>query len=515
MSEVRFRRISAADFFYRNKDIAGFDNPAKATFTITRELVENALDACDLHGILPNVDAKISEEANRLSIVVKDWGLGIPKEHLALAFGQVLYGSHFDEEKQARGVFGLGGKMAVMYGQITTNTACYVESSISDRGPTHWVELRIDIEKNQPIVLAEGSKDNGGWRGTLIRFGFEGNYSYARPKILEYLRQTAVICPYATMKFTEPSGEEHVWKRVSEKLPPIPKPMRPHPEGVDFERVRRMRESGEYNTTLKLLTEGFQRIGKKTATNILYLSKRFGDEILPETRANELSDDQIHQILSAIRQYGKFRAPDSSGLSPVDEELLKRGIKENFNPEFIATHMAKPSSYEGHPFVVTCGIAYGGDIPSSMEGKVHLFRFSNKIPLVYDARGGLCADVAENSINWSSYGVKREDPIAVYMSLATTKTPWKSTGKQAFGDKTEIRREILNSLRICGRDLRQYLRTKQRLLEEQRRTAILEKWLSRIIRDAAKLADEPNPPLVSHLVERSKETEDREKGEKT
>jgi len=500
MSEVRFRRISAADFFYRNKDIAGFDNPAKATFTITRELIENALDACDVHGILPMVEAKITENTKGLQIEVKDWGVGIPREHLALAFGQVLYGSHFDEEKQTRGVFGLGGKMAVMYGQITTNTPCHVESSTSNNEPINWVELKIDIEENQPIVLAEGTEENEGWKGTLIRFGFDGNYTYARPKILDYLRQTAVICPYATIKFIEPSGEEHLWERVSEKLPPIPRPMRPHPKGVDFEKIRRIIESGDYNTVLDLLTEGFQKVGKKTATNILYLTKRFGEEILPETEVKRLSDDQIHQIMTAMKQYGKFQAPDPGCLSPVDQELLERGIRENFKPEFISTYMGRPSSYEGHPFVITCGIAYGGDIPLSLEGKVHLFRFSNKIPLVYDTRGGLCADVAENAINWSVYGIKREDPIAVYISLCTTKTPWKSTGKQAFGDNPEIRAEMLNTLRKCGRDLRRYLKRKQRMLEEHRRSAILEKWLSIIVQQAAKLVDEPNPPPVSLLI---------------
>jgi len=510
MSEVRFRKISAADFFYRNKDIAGFDNPAKATFTITRELIENALDACDVHGVLPRVDAKITEETKGLLIEVKDWGVGIPREHLALAFGQVLYGSHFDEEKQTRGVFGLGGKMAVMYGQITTNIPCHVESSTSDTEPVNWVELKIDIEQNQPIILAEGLKENEGWKGTLIRFGFQGNYSYAKPKILEYLRQTAVICPYATIRFTEPTGEEHMWERVSKRLPPIPHPMRPHPKGVDYERLRRMIESGDYNITSELLTKGFQKIGYKTATNVLYLTKRFGEEILPETDVSKLSDGQIHQIVAAIGQYARFQAPDASCLSPVDEKLLESGIRQNFNPEFAATNMGKASSYGGHPFIVTCGIAYGGDIPTSLDGKVHLFRFSNKIPLVYDIRGGLCADVAENAINWSVYGVKREDPIAVYISLCTTKTPWKSTGKQAFGDNPEIRMEILNTLRKCGRNLRRYLRKRQRLLEEQRRSTILEKWFSVIVHQAARIVGEQNPPPVSLLVEPKEESTPQE-----
>lgn len=390
--------------------------------------------------------------------------------------------------------------MAVMYGQITTNQPCHVESSTSDKEPIHWVELRIDIEKNQPIILAEGSKDNNGWRGTLIKFSFQGNYPYARQKILEYLKQTAVICPYATIRFREPSGEEHLWERSSDKIPPSPKPMRPHPKGVDIERVRRMRESGEYDTAIDLLTRGFQRIGRKTAVNILYLTKRYGTEILPETKMNSLPDESIQQIVAAIRQYDKFQAPDAECLSPVDEELLESGIRQNFNPEFSTTYMGRPSSYEGHPFIITCGIAYGGDIPPSLDGKVHLFRFSNKIPLVYDAGEDLCADIVENSINWSVYKVKKEDPTAVYISLCTTKTPWKSAGKQAFGDNPEIRKEILNTLRNCGRNLRLYLGKKERLLEEQRRSEILEKWISIIIQHAARLTKGPKPStgLSSH-----------------
>ena len=51
---------------------------------------------------------------------VADNGSGIPPKFIPSAFGQVLYGSKY-KLKQARGTFGLGGKMAVLYGQITTH----------------------------------------------------------------------------------------------------------------------------------------------------------------------------------------------------------------------------------------------------------------------------------------------------------------------------------------------------------------------------------------------------------
>ena len=41
MSQSSFQEISASDFFYRNRDIAGFTNPSRSIFAAIRELVEN------------------------------------------------------------------------------------------------------------------------------------------------------------------------------------------------------------------------------------------------------------------------------------------------------------------------------------------------------------------------------------------------------------------------------------------------------------------------------------------
>jgi DNA topoisomerase-6 subunit B len=115
-----FEEISAADFFYRNRDIAGFTNPARAVFSSIRELVENALDASDIYSIPPDVYIRLSqeeetelEEVTVYTLRVEDNGSGIPPRHIPSAFGQVLFGSKY-KLKQARGTFGLGGTMAVL-----------------------------------------------------------------------------------------------------------------------------------------------------------------------------------------------------------------------------------------------------------------------------------------------------------------------------------------------------------------------------------------------------------------
>ena len=52
---------SPAEFFAENQNIAGFDNPGKSLFTTIRELVENALDACESIQILPEIEVSITE----------------------------------------------------------------------------------------------------------------------------------------------------------------------------------------------------------------------------------------------------------------------------------------------------------------------------------------------------------------------------------------------------------------------------------------------------------------------
>jgi DNA topoisomerase-6 subunit B len=55
LAQTTFEEISAADFFYRNRDIAGFTNPSRAVFAAIRELVENSLDAAESMRIPPDV----------------------------------------------------------------------------------------------------------------------------------------------------------------------------------------------------------------------------------------------------------------------------------------------------------------------------------------------------------------------------------------------------------------------------------------------------------------------------
>src|SRR5437867_1485443 len=53
------REISVSEFFAKNRHLLGFDNPRKALLTTVKEAVDNALDACEEAGILPEVEVRI------------------------------------------------------------------------------------------------------------------------------------------------------------------------------------------------------------------------------------------------------------------------------------------------------------------------------------------------------------------------------------------------------------------------------------------------------------------------
>jgi DNA topoisomerase-6 subunit B len=492
-----FEEISAADFFYRNRDIAGFTNPSRAIFVAVRELVENSLDAAESHQLPPDVYVRLSYEGEATKdtqiykLRVEDNGIGVPPRHIPSAFGQILFGSKY-KLKQQRGTFGLGGKMAILYGQITTHQPASIVSS-TGISKTYLYKLMIDIQRNRPLILDRKVLINKEmWRGTIVVFTLEGDYFRAMPKILDYFKQTAMVNPYANLTFVDPKGRLYKFNRVTKDMPTPPKETKPHPYGVDVELLQRLIQITPYKNMLDFLRNHFHRVGDITAQKFLEFSN-----LNPSKNPRRLDHEEIVRLMHNLKKFPDFLPPDASCLSPLGEDLLRTGILKELNPEFVAVHQRKPATYAGHPFIVEIGIAYGGEIPA--KGNFIVYRFANRIPLLYDEANDVSLRVIE-AMNWRRYRVTPDMPVAILTHISSTKVPYKTVGKEFIADRPEVRKEIANGLREVARQIQFFLSKREHVDKERKRLGVFSKYLPRIAEFSTQLAGKKKVPDIEKLL---------------
>jgi DNA topoisomerase-6 subunit B len=497
VAQTTFEEISAADFFYRNRDIAGFTNPSRAIFAAVRELVENSLDAAESLRIPPEVYVRLSYEGEASAetqiyrLRVEDNGIGIPPRHIPSAFGQVLFGSKY-KLKQQRGTFGLGGKMAILYGQITTHQPAYITSS-TEMSKIYMYKLMIDIQRNRPLILDRRVLINKEqWRGTIVEFSLEGDYFRAKPKLLDYFKQTAMVNPYANLTFVDPKGRLYRFTRVTKEMPVPPKETKPHPYGVDVELLQRLIQITPYKNMLEFLKNHFHRVGEITAQKFLEFSN-----LSPSKNPKKLTHEEIVRLMHMLKKYKDFLPPDASCLSPISEDLLKAGILKELKPEFVVVHQRKPATYAGHPFIVEFGLAYGGEIPK--RGNFIVYRFANRIPLLYDEASDVSVRVI-TAMNWRRYRVNPDMPIAILVHVCSTKVPYKTVGKEFIADRPEVRREIANGLREVARQIQHFMSKREHVDRERKRLGVFSKYLPKIAQFSTQLAGKQKPPDIEKLL---------------
>ena len=542
---------SPAEFFAENQAIAGFDNMGKSLYTTIRELVENSLDACETVNVLPSISVKVEEltqkqfnqgrgvstgpgknEGNNdeggeaggavvgkaktpksgkkkgkgggssssegyFRIVVRDNGCGMNHDDIPHLLGQVLSGSKYGV-RQTRGKFGLGAKMALIWSKKSTGVPITITTSHTAGNKPHGAHvshcvLDIDIYKNRPRVIEHNKRLNkDGWIGTAFEVTIGGNWTTYKSRIVQYLHQLAIITPYASLELDYKNltdGKKDMtirYDRRSEQMPPPAKEVKHHPSSVNNLLVQQLLDRSQSKTFLKFLTSDLSGVGPSVAKRLVAELEQdgFDEEMSP----NALTDRQITRMVQLLRTSTNFKAPDGSCLSPLGEYNLNLGICKVVDPDVVATARDRPGAYEGHPFIVEAAVSLGGK--DAREG-VTVHRFANRIPLLFEGGADVATRVANSKIKWSLYKIDhKRDRIGVFVSIVSTKVPFKGTGKEYIGDDiTEIQLSVKRALQSCCQQLRSHLTKRNTIRDQKERKSRLAKYIPDVSRSLFGILD--------------------------
>ena len=330
------------------------------------------------------------------------------------------------------------------------------------------------------------------WIGTEMQVLVAGNWTTYKSRVVQYLQQLAIITPYARleMAYTNRSDEKKRmnlrFERRSEQMPAQAREVKHHPSSVNNLLIQQLLERTSSKTLLKFLTNDLSGI---TSTSGKKVIDRLGNAFDEDMGPDELDDKQITRLVQLLRGTdGLFKSPDGGCLSPLGEYNLNLGIQKVVEPDIIATARDKPGAHEGHPFIVEAAVSLGGK--DAKEG-ITVVRFANRIPLLFEGGADVATRVANSKIKWSSYKIDhKKDKIGVFVSIVSTKVPFKGTGKEYIGDDiTEIQQSVKRALQLCCQQLRAHLAKRNALKDVRERKSRLLKYVPDVSRSLFGILD--------------------------
>jgi DNA topoisomerase VI subunit B len=570
--KVRYDKKAESEFFVDNSALAGFTTE-RILYMAVRELIENSLDSCEIGHILPKISLslKLVDVSNDLwMITCQDNGIGIPSDKVPIAVCSFLTSGKY-VEKQQRGLFGVGLKMIAAFSTKDTIHPLKVWSKSIEEGLEHHFALRTDISTNKPIVLAkklikreesEIEADSGFKVEAVLHAKLSPiTRNNIKNKINEYISQTSIVNPYAIIEYETDEGKVR-FERRTEVMPQPAKEVLPHPADMDLQTLKKaiMNFMNQKTTLQGILSTSFQKMSSEKAKEII---AKAGVENKPADKYNE---NELIEIVKVCK-YINFQQANTDHLSPIGEQILTTGMtseyiiittKETVTKEASTTEIQRPQitakilkpalvAYasrtcviNNRPTIVECGIAYGGDIPS-----FKLYRFANKIPLLYDEGSDVAREVV-SEVEINKMGISKKEvkaqfangeiksdravellPIHTFFHICSTKIPYKTAGKESIASEGELKKHMKYCLSELYRKVSAQIRKELRMKEAQGRLNLYKYYIPLVVSaisesirlDAAKLEHAFSELAEKHVKGeitggRVEEKEDRITGER-
>ncbi len=511
------KQASISEFFEKNKHFLGYDSVQRSIITAVKEAIDNSLDACEEHRILPTISIelrRVPNKSDRIVMIAQDNGPGIPAKSIEKVFGSLLFGSRFHTIRQTRGQQGIGITGVVMYSQLTTGKTTQVISKIAKDATALKMDIGLDTKKNAAIVSnRERTHDFVDYNGLPVEHGLrieapmKAKFQRGKKSVGQYLRMTAIVNPHATIRFHAYNEDNElvdsfVSERVTDRLPRPVREIKPHPHGIEIGSLNRLlRDSTERNMR-GFLRHTFSGIPMRAMKEILQMSN-----IDQKNAPSDVTPEDSQQILSAFNEV-RLMPPPTDCLSPIEDLLIKKGLEKGVDSAFVSTLTRPPSVANGNPFQVEVGLIYG-NADVSAEGPIEVLRFANRVPLMYQ-QGGCLLTKGIESVSWKGYGLDQpggkglpKGAATILVHLASTNVQFTSEAKEAVAENEIVMTEIRKALQEIGRHLKNHKKKSAQKAKTKEKFELVNEILPAIAAKASSLLerDEPNlAPIITQIM---------------
>jgi DNA topoisomerase-6 subunit B len=222
-------------------------------------------------------------------------------------------------------------------------------------------------------------------------------------------------------------------------MPAVATTILPHPKSLNNITLNNLLRETNTTSVSKFLCQDLNGVSPAVANKIVTALD------IVDCHPSSLSSSQVAALSQTIRDDKNIKPPSAACLSPAGEYNMRLGVLKELRPKLVATFTEKAGSCEGHPFIVEAAVSIGG---AQLREGINVYRFANRIPLLFEIGADVVTQVATKRINWNSYHIDaKRDNIGVYVSVVSTKIPFKGTSKEYIGDDvTEIQLSVRKAI---------------------------------------------------------------------
>jgi DNA topoisomerase-6 subunit B len=497
---------STAEYFSKNLQQVGFSSQTKAVLTTLKEAVDNALDACEEHGILPEVWVTVEKKgagsiknSDQVMIRVEDNGPGIAEEDIPKVFGEYLASSKFGRGRCSRGQQGIGISAATTWAQLTTANGARVISKTKAQRKAVSATVEVDIKHNRGVLKNRQTIDWDRASGTSVEFLIDGRIQLnGDAGLLSYLNGTTLVNPHLTIHWKLPEMETHTVERVTQTLPEVPEATEPHPHTMKLgEFIAHSHLFGRVKVSQWLKT-GFSRVNEGTLKELVSPPEGGAGikKALLDKSVDDMKEADFKELFVAIQNM-KMMAPSTKSVLSIGEEALSKSIKRLGEVDFFAVISRKPAICDFKPVQVEVAIARLLDKSIEPESQIQLLRFANRVPLQFDK--GACAIAhAIESVNWRAYGLVQpknslpQGPYIMAVSIVSPFIKFKNASKETVDASDELVEELRLALIQAGQKLSKHIRREAKANELEEKIRHIEQFGPILVEGLCRITKAPD-----------------------